>query len=574
MARIKTVYETSMVAHLWANRHGVAIRNPGGNLSAASGRLYSYGHHYVIGAFLDQPEKGGKPLILWNAHSYSSTTNKHKSYAWRALSSTQRQGLTDVPNMSEGDISSRNLPNLALACVKAALSPFEKSHKARENRDSYIHTGAKWLQSARDIYAYAGDKKGLASVPAMPENRDKESIRALCALINKAEYLKAARDYAGRLSVDFGHAENGLASYQQWENAAPENRTGFYFRSATSVHAGFRDCVTLADRAIVEFKKAATNVPPLVRQLKSKAEKAVAALAPAVHAEAMQECRARADSTVMQLVRDIGYATHYAKRGKPGFNIFRKIGRTVEMPLTAKDFAAMYPDALERVRHESEYMRVFNRGTRLAASDRLASAIAECENRLQEYMESLKAARVGHWPFSLPQSAGVRQALALWARVAGVPDYWTEKANDIIRRSDAAEKEHAERVRLANAARIEAWRNGESVQVPRDVPVMARVKGETVQTSWGANVPLAHACRLVRLAERVARNGGQEWAHGAGPMVGHFRVVSIGADMKTTIGCHEFEAAEALKAAELIKAACLAIGDCGESEELESRAHA
>lgn len=103
-----------------------------------------------------------------------------------------------------------------------------------------------------------------------------------------------------------------------------------------------------------------------------------------------------------------------------------------------------------------------------------------------------------------------------------------------------------ERVRKdheAKAARFEAWKKGESVssyQLPEHVKgyefAYLRIRGDNVETSRGATVPLAHAVRLWRFMKAIK----QPWEgdHNAPVRVGHFTLEYV-KDNVAKIGCHK-----------------------------------
>jgi hypothetical protein len=131
--------------------------------------------------------------------------------------------------------------------------------------------------------------------------------------------------------------------------------------------------------------------------------------------------------------------------------------------------------------------------------------------------------------------------------------YWQTRADAIVSTIATQRAEFETRLNARNADAINAWRDGAANYLPSSLPTTARIVGDTVETSRGARVPLAHAVRLVRIAERVAARGGNTWGANDGPMVGHYRVSSIGADLSAVIGCHEFDAAESARLVALIK---------------------
>lgn len=67
---------------------------------------------------------------------------------------------------------------------------------------------------------------------------------------------------------------------------------------------------------------------------------------------------------------------------------------------------------------------------------------------------------------------------------------------------------------------------------------LLRVKGETLQTSLGAEVPLSHAVKVFRFV-KLCRERGEVWArNGRTIRVGHFQVDRIEASGNFVAGCH------------------------------------
>jgi hypothetical protein len=110
------------------------------------------------------------------------------------------------------------------------------------------------------------------------------------------------------------------------------------------------------------------------------------------------------------------------------------------------------------------------------------------------------------------------------------------------RKRKAKEEERRKIKEAAALERVELWRKGEDVST-LDAPITAlRVKGEIVQTSRGAEVPVAHAKRLWPLIKRC-KEAGTSYAplrnsNANAQRVGAFTVDSIDAEGNLSIGCH------------------------------------
>jgi hypothetical protein len=89
MARIKKVFRTSSeVIHLWANKRQDEAEQAGHFNTPVffyGKKIYSYGHHYLLGEFITN-EKGEEAVYI-NDVGYSKTTTKH---IWEVRSATKQ----------------------------------------------------------------------------------------------------------------------------------------------------------------------------------------------------------------------------------------------------------------------------------------------------------------------------------------------------------------------------------------------------------------------------------------------------------------------------------------------------
>jgi hypothetical protein len=159
-----------------------------------------------------------------------------------------------------------------------------------------------------------------------------------------------------------------------------------------------------------------------------------------------------------------------------------------------------------------------------------------------------------------------------WIRPSGVDTLEREaaKLDSMIEPRQAAEQAERERERAERAERLEreareraereaasraAWLAGDANARPPanfsrdDGTPYLRIVGEELQTSWGANVPLAHAVKVFRFV-KLCKERGEGWArNGRTIRVGHFQVDSIQANGDFVAGCHRFAWAEVERAA-------------------------
>jgi len=80
---MKTVFNTDMVAHVWAQQEQGTGRNAQGNFYFRDSTIYSYGAHFPIARFVTNAK--GKRAVLFTEDTYSNTTAGHKRAARQAI---------------------------------------------------------------------------------------------------------------------------------------------------------------------------------------------------------------------------------------------------------------------------------------------------------------------------------------------------------------------------------------------------------------------------------------------------------------------------------------------------------
>jgi hypothetical protein len=130
-----------------------------------------------------------------------------------------------------------------------------------------------------------------------------------------------------------------------------------------------------------------------------------------------------------------------------------------------------------------------------------------------------------------------------------------EKNRQEAERRARIEKEWEERNAKEDATRaerIEAWRKGGAALFPRDLNTLShallRVKGDTLETSHGASVPLRDAKRLFALISKDIRSHVRgAWEHGF--RVGDYELLHISENGDFRVGCHSIKYEEAARLA-------------------------
>jgi hypothetical protein len=144
----------------------------------------------------------------------------------------------------------------------------------------------------------------------------------------------------------------------------------------------------------------------------------------------------------------------------------------------------------------------------------------------------------------LRDAAGYARAFGLTGVTVPTPE---DLCASVEALRQAAKRQEAERQEAARLAAIEqkrkqrddvrAWlRGAPGVRAPRTAIPMVRVKGDTLETTWGASVPLADALRVYEVAKRKASGSGPDYT--TATPVGGFGPATIGKGGVIRVGCH------------------------------------
>ena len=105
------------------------------------------------------------------------------------------------------------------------------------------------------------------------------------------------------------------------------------------------------------------------------------------------------------------------------------------------------------------------------------------------------------------------------------------------------QRQEAKRRREAQE-RLQKWVDGETDYCPSGYPsrngepIRLRIKGEELQTSLAARVPLAHAVKAFRVIKRLHDKGQAYQRNGHTIHLGHFALDAIDTQGNVTAGCH------------------------------------
>lgn len=543
---MRRVLPRNNVAHLWA--HGIQddARDKGGSFYFTGPTLYSYGTHFAIGHILRGAEYGALAgRVLWNDASYSNTTSKHKTIAWRALTREQTDKRLHVPALTSDTaraidraIREKRLPDYAGELLRRVQSDVASIIGKRHGSGPFcaaLFDARKYDATARALYDAAGKTYPLEAIPqndAIPA--DKAGRAAFVARFSRAivadDYRIALQRAADCLATARAETTSatGTAYVETWRRRQVAQST------YDIAQRGLRECDTAdkhystlhAGKKSPQAGKVRKALQPLAEQFKRARDAADAA-------ETME--RLQHFARVFYRAMHDG---HKARMGHTPVFRLRNLPGYISQTRTAAQSIGIDPDSFIG-RAVARASRIDDAAVILKAVDNAKSAFKTAESYGQQ------------WPSDARRNYAecINYARQIRMREASSPRfvaYALRQLGDIETRAAECARAMLEAEKAKRAADIAAWIAGTSNKgIPYDAGTYARIRGDVVETSRGASVPIAHACRLARVFDRIVSAGGKDWPDGSGPMVGHYRVNHIGADGSLTIGCHQFDPAEA-----------------------------
>lgn len=618
----RNVFDNAMSAHVWAQQTQESGKSHNGNLYFEGRALYSYGSHFVAGYMLP----GGRPLL--NADSYSISTSKHQGYAARATryNAPRVPGLTDLSRVLESafkraeywarrphDAGGQNAAE-TLKAGRASLAAwvageaFPKSKAAALNDSRLRYGGPKFPELPAQAIAWAFESLGLKEGEA-----ERAAARALAARARNAAAWQAAvseselraelasakaiasgplSDLAARMTAETRgryfeatrHGAEWLAEAKRFRKAAKAAKAKGWARIAAEVKAR-ESLIRATVKRWPELQAAANG--------RTYAREALAAIratraqpgGPALSAYTLAEGLKHAG--ILGLI-----ASDLAAHNVPAAYVMAEAQRVARIagqhsPKARERWAAWAAETRAQLgRLELAEARAVYRD-RLAAMKEARAAIAAGTATESALVHAAQRVRnlAGNWqpgnPFAL---AGWTQARLMaeaqtYQTAANAARAAKEAERERVRaawESDCREAWHAgqpQPVRPAGVAYSHLNRLGDgqggallrAVDVERDDSGV--ITGGTLETSWGAEVPLAHAVRAFRFL-KLCRDNGRPWkANGKTLPVGHFRIESIDAEGNFIAGCHAINWAEVELVARGLGLADLAGADTTESRQ-------
>lgn len=178
----KTVFQNSMVAHVWAQQNQSNGKSNNGQFFFRDSMLFSYGSHFLVGKIITGLGKGSANVALLNTDSYSISTSRHQRMAKGAVRHFEHVYL--LPDLTK----------LANQFNFNSIQPYGKG--ARDDIKNYIKTH-KGLgdNAALFLLAYVGIKDAKHCLSFLRREGTRLADKASAA-IAKREKDKALGDAA------------------------------------------------------------------------------------------------------------------------------------------------------------------------------------------------------------------------------------------------------------------------------------------------------------------------------------------------------------------------------------------
>lgn len=549
----RQVFDTAQVAHVWAQGRQESGRNSARRVFFEGAKLFSYGEHFLTGYRLPD----GAAFL--NLARYSVSTSRHCQDARHAIKS----GTSELT----GQAFRLYIPGPLMGTGRRGYS---RGYPLPDFFDSRVFGLEVWTWpdgfQADSPYGHEGRLRSEAvksKRPATPTEL-KEARPALlklfldCEETAPAESIVAAFRYAGAKPEEAAKAAQKIVAAH--EKRAKEE-------AAKAAKAKADQAAAWAKRAAaLPLSDFAAQVEKARRELATRNWRgAWESLAESLLGQAKELFKARKEAKARGWTR---IAADLAPR--------EKLLRAGAKRLEADSFRSA------RLNYWGGNRRAIRAGLQAIKAGGLQDVRVWHEARVasSELAGSALAALAGKdgysWLLCRAKAAG-----ADLARMAEGLDA-LEKAFE--ERQEAAKMEERAAALAKASAALALWREGEgplpgrlsdvqggalirAAKVTRDDS--GAITGGRLETSWGAQVPLAEAVKAFRFL-KLCRDKGQAWkANGHILEVGHFRVDSVSAEGNFVAGCHRINWGEVSALASR-----LGLADLAPADTTQERIHA
>lgn len=547
--RVRKVWPRQQVAHIWANRSQDEAREPSGNFYFTGPSIFSYGSHFLIAHFIDMGD--GRTILLENASGYSSTTSKHKWAVSSALTRAQREGAISIAGLKRDDVSSWNwAAELAQKASEQAAHFFREAAESKRKsgkRNMLLHCAAQRVNAAYVLAKLAVSGKGDASATTKP---GKAKARTVLAAIDKLplfafndeqtndEQKTIAASNAKVLDMPRirSEVERKFRQVEQDRESALYNR-----------ECGRHDS---AMQYATQGLSRAAELVSLVKQYKLRMPGKLPAFGPLIaelqpaYDVFMREASMKSFRRELALAED--NMAKQRRRRRISWEWVQDKKATRGSMYSARTHAERALNHLRDLRHDLDGLPqawinrardIQDRAQRALDWEQAADWMKDARNAA---LSAAAMADNGEYRTAAnTMRVSIKDAQRALAVAERMPSLRRILGDANVADWEASAARWSESFADEDRARMAAWRAnqpGATLPYPLD-DTLLRIKGETIETSRGAIVPLAVAPNLWRVI-RIARAGKLDLSQVKGMRVGHFTLDDVAADGSLNIGCH------------------------------------
>lgn len=202
MARTRYVWDTDMVAHIWANQSQGQARNKYNNFYFIGPTIYSYGPHFPIASIV---EHKGKKCVLFTVADYSTTTSSHKRIV--------RGAIGDMPVFHVSDVEKLDHKANLKWFAGEIMDDAKKAKRARQNKgwvlsnlEAYVNNSNKYAEffGLKTRFTVPSDmdiakerEKAKANAEAGERRRARERAELIKKAMERLEDWKTGKDTGG-----------------------------------------------------------------------------------------------------------------------------------------------------------------------------------------------------------------------------------------------------------------------------------------------------------------------------------------------------------------------------------------
>lgn len=204
--RVRQVFKSAQVAHLWAHQAQDSARTTSGNCYFSGDTIYSYGSHFPMARHVKGTS--GRGAVLLTSRTYSPTTAGHLCDVRRAI----------PPHLTVFRVEDvLGKPAAHLATIPAEIDRLILELGRRRNKDDAFRELNLCIENANRFAEFFGLRKRFALPDGFDVDKAKEMARQSAERAERMKRAAAAREERQRIA----HAEFTAERLAAWKRGEP-----------------------------------------------------------------------------------------------------------------------------------------------------------------------------------------------------------------------------------------------------------------------------------------------------------------------------------------------------------------